>query len=40
MFDVPLPAPMARPLALMVAIAGEAEFHVAWLVMFAVLASL
>ena len=40
MFDVPVPAPMARPPALIVAIVGEAEFHVTWLVMFAVLASL
>ncbi len=40
MFDVPVPAPIARPLVLIVAIAGEAEFHVTWLVMFAVLASL
>ncbi len=40
MFDVPVPAPIARPLALIVAIVGEAEFHVTWLVMFAVLVSL
>ena len=40
MFDEPMPAPVARPLALIVATAGEAEFQVTWLVIFAVLVSL
>ena len=40
MFDEPMPAPVARPLALIVATVGEAEFQVTWLVIFAVLVSL
>ena len=40
MFDVPVPAPLARPVELMVATASVAEFQVTWAVRFAVLASL
>lgn len=39
-FEVPMPAPIARPLAAIATTVGEAEFHVTWLVRFTVLASL
>ena len=37
---VPVPTPVASPAALIVATVVVAEFHVTWLVMFAVLESL
>jgi hypothetical protein len=40
MFEVPVPAPVAKPVVLMVATAGVAEFQLTWLVMLAVEVSL
>ena len=40
MLLVPVPTPVANPAALIVATVVVAEFHVTWLVMFAVVVSL
>lgn len=39
-FELPMPAPVAKPPAAMATTVDEAEFQVTWLVMLAVLASL